>query len=55
MLQHAFAKFVGVCNSIDNKVVKCLKGERIARSAANRAKARERQQQYKDKLSQEHQ
>ncbi|XP_037730303.1 COX assembly mitochondrial protein 2 homolog [Drosophila subpulchrella] len=49
---NAFAKFVGVCNSIDDKVVKCLKGERIARSAANRARARERQAKYKEKLLQ---
>jgi len=51
--QNAFAKFVGVCNSIDDKVVKCLKGERIARSAANRAKARESQAKYKEKLLQQ--
>ncbi|EDV49175.1 COX assembly mitochondrial protein 2 homolog [Drosophila erecta] len=50
---NAFAKFVGVCNSIDDKVVKCLKGERIARSAANRAKAREDQAKYKEKLLQQ--
>lgn len=50
--QHAFAKFIGICNTIDDQVVKCLKSERIARSAANRAKARERQARYKEKLLQ---
>ncbi|KAM8705213.1 hypothetical protein ACLKA7_009638 [Drosophila subpalustris] len=50
---HGFAKFIGICNSIDDQVVKCLKSERIARSAANRAKARERQSKYKEKILQD--
>ncbi|TDG48189.1 hypothetical protein AWZ03_005364 [Drosophila navojoa] len=28
---NAFGKFIGICNSIDDKVVKCLKAERVAR------------------------
>lgn len=51
-VQHAFAKFIGICNSIDDQVVKCLKSERVARSAANRANARERQARYKERLQQ---
>ncbi|XP_034485333.1 COX assembly mitochondrial protein 2 homolog [Drosophila innubila] len=49
---HGFAKFVGICNTIDDQVVKCLKSERVARSAANRARARERQSKYKEKILQ---
>lgn len=51
--QHTFAKFIGICNSIDDQVIKCLKAERVARSAANRANARERQARYKERLLQE--
>ncbi|EDV90691.1 COX assembly mitochondrial protein 2 homolog [Drosophila grimshawi] len=47
---NAFAKFIGVCNTIDDQVVKCLKSERVARSAANRARARENQAKYKERL-----
>ncbi|KAH8311565.1 hypothetical protein KR044_006954 [Drosophila immigrans] len=47
---HAFGRFIGICNSIDDQVVKCLKAERVARSAANRAKAREQQSRYKERL-----
>ncbi|XP_073820148.1 COX assembly mitochondrial protein 2 homolog [Musca autumnalis] len=50
---HKLAKFVGYCNSFDSAVVKCLKQERIARSAANRAKAREKQAELKRKLQEE--
>lgn len=52
-VQHTFAKFIGICNSIDDQVIKCLKAERVARSAANRANARERQARYKERLLQE--
>lgn len=51
-LQNTFGKFLGICNSFDSEVVKCLKQERIARSAANRAKARERQAEIKKKVNQ---
>ncbi|XP_030370655.1 COX assembly mitochondrial protein 2 homolog [Scaptodrosophila lebanonensis] len=50
---HGFRKFIGICNTIDDKVVKCLKAERIARSAANRARAREEQARYKERIRQE--
>lgn len=49
--ENTFAKFVGVCNDIDTKLVKCLKKERIARSAHNRAKALEQQQRIRERMS----
>lgn len=52
-LQNKFSQFLGACNTFDNAVVKCLKQERIARSAANRARARERQELLKQRLDQQ--
>lgn len=46
------AQFFGYCNDLDNLMVKCLKQERINRSAANRAKAREQQQIIREKMQQ---
>lgn len=48
--QNKFAKFLGVCNDIDNQLVRCLKRERQARAAANRVKAAERQARIKERL-----
>lgn len=43
-------RFIGYCNDLDNLVVKCLKQERVNRSAANRAKAREQQRIVREKI-----
>lgn len=40
--EFAFRKFIGKCNTPYSKMVRCLKEERIARSAQNRRKAQER-------------
>lgn len=48
--ENKFAKFLGVCNDIDNQLVRCLKRERQARAAANRVKAAERQARIKERL-----
>uniref|UniRef100_A0A1A9WML3 COX assembly mitochondrial protein n=1 Tax=Glossina brevipalpis TaxID=37001 RepID=A0A1A9WML3_9MUSC len=50
--EKTFLKFIGACNRFDSAVVKCLKAERIARSAANRAKAQQRQAELKRRLYQ---
>ncbi|XP_055849314.1 COX assembly mitochondrial protein 2 homolog [Episyrphus balteatus] len=50
--QNTFGKFIGICNDLDNLLVKCLKQERINRSAANRAKAREQQKVIREKMQQ---
>ncbi|KAI9580462.1 COX assembly mitochondrial protein 2 homolog [Glossina fuscipes] len=50
--ENNFSKFIGACNKFDSAVVKCLKKERIARSAANRAKARQRQADLKSRENQ---
>ncbi|XP_014089985.1 COX assembly mitochondrial protein 2 homolog [Bactrocera oleae] len=49
-IENQFAKFLGVCNDIDNQLVRCLKRERQARAAANRVKAAERQARLKERL-----
>ncbi|CAD6992415.1 unnamed protein product [Ceratitis capitata] len=48
--ENKFAKFLGVCNDIDSLLVKCLKSERQARAAANRAKAADRQARLRERL-----
>uniref|UniRef100_A0A1B0ATJ6 COX assembly mitochondrial protein n=1 Tax=Glossina palpalis gambiensis TaxID=67801 RepID=A0A1B0ATJ6_9MUSC len=40
--ENKFAKFIGACNAFNSAVANCLKQEHKARSAANRAKARQR-------------
>uniref|UniRef100_A0A1A9W5G4 COX assembly mitochondrial protein n=1 Tax=Glossina brevipalpis TaxID=37001 RepID=A0A1A9W5G4_9MUSC len=50
--ENKFMKFFGVCNTFSLAVAKCLQEEHIARSAANRAKSRQRQEDLKRKASQ---
>lgn len=46
VFQHAFAKFVGICNDIDRVLNVCLSGEREQNRQANKQKS----QAMKDKL-----
>lgn len=48
--QNTFGRFIGVCNSADSLVTRCLHEERIKNRSANRAKAVEKQNQYKERL-----
>lgn len=50
--QNKFAKFIGVCNTIDQQVVNCLRGERRERSRVNRQQAAEKQRQVQERMKQ---
>lgn len=47
-----FAKFIGVCNTVDQKVVNCLRNERHERSRVNRQQAAEKQRQVQERMKQ---
>lgn len=49
---HPVRKFVGICNSLDAQMVKCLKEERLQRRQRNLDKSRETQEKLR-KLSRE--
>lgn len=50
--QNKFAKFIGVCNTIDQQVVNCLRGERRERSRVNRQQAAEKQRRVQERMKQ---
>lgn len=43
--QNSFSKFLGACNDLDIRMIKCLKKERLARRAENYKKAQHSQQE----------
>ncbi|XP_055525792.1 COX assembly mitochondrial protein 2 homolog [Wyeomyia smithii] len=50
--ENKLAKFVGVCNAADQKVLNCLKKERIERSRLNRENAKKKQQRTQERMRQ---
>lgn len=50
--EHPFRKFIGICNSIDTQMTKCLKQERIARRDRSFEKTRETRERLR-RLAQE--
>ncbi|XP_037948510.1 COX assembly mitochondrial protein 2 homolog [Teleopsis dalmanni] len=48
--ENKLTKFLGICNSLDTALNKCLKQERIARSAANRAKSKIKLQEIHERM-----
>ncbi|XP_001863390.2 COX assembly mitochondrial protein 2 homolog [Culex quinquefasciatus] len=50
--ENKFAKFIGVCNTIDQQVVNCLRGERRERSRVNRQQAAEKQRRVQERMKQ---
>lgn len=50
--ENKFAKFFGVCNTIDQEVVVCLRNERTEKSRINREKAREQQRLVQERMRQ---
>ncbi|XP_055902296.1 COX assembly mitochondrial protein 2 homolog [Eupeodes corollae] len=50
--ENKLGRFLGYCNELDSLLVKCLKQERVNRSAANRAKAFEKQKVIREKMQQ---
>ncbi|KAK9702808.1 Cytochrome c oxidase biogenesis protein Cmc1 like [Popillia japonica] len=50
--EHPFRKFIGICNSIDTQMTRCLKEERLARRQRNFEKSKEIKEKLR-KLTQE--
>lgn len=44
--QNSFSKFLGACNDIDIRMIKCLKKERLNRREANRLKEFQRKSKF---------
>lgn len=44
---HPFRKFIGICNSEDAQMLRCLKEERIARRNLNRQKSDEMKKRWR--------
>lgn len=47
-----FARFIGVCNTVDQQVVNCLRQERRERSRVNRQQAAEKQRRVQERMRQ---
>lgn len=50
--ENKFAKFIGICNDVDQKVVNCLRNERRERSRVNRQQAAEKQRCIQERMRQ---
>ncbi|KAJ3639497.1 hypothetical protein Zmor_002855 [Zophobas morio] len=51
--EHSFARFVGICNSFDTAVTKCLKEERLRRRQHNYEQSLQKKAKLKELFQQD--